>query len=245
MNKFVISILLILISQIAMSRTYKLEGTVGGKYPIVVELEEDDRGLFSGKYAYKSTLQKRGNLDCSWLHINPSYQNPATQWDISDCKFNPAETWYNVRFSDGKHLTAMVKNVQGNAYNVTANVIESSAVSPSWVSHFKAHIGDSPSDFDMFTDPSIQQRWGDMMGENNFNYLVSIYQTQGGIEYAKGMYWGSAFVAHQCCDPATVWAYDADNNAFYVWIRKDDRDYWWSETGSIPLKFRELVESRF
>lgn len=52
-------------------------------------------------------------------------------------------------------------------------------------------------------------------------------------------------MAHQCCDPATVWAYDTYSNSFYVWIRKDDRDYWWSESGDIPIKFREIVSERF
>ena len=75
--------------------------------------------------------------------------------------------------------------------------------------------------------------------------MTSIYQVQGGIEYTKAMYWGSGFVAHECCDPATVWAYDSDNDSFYVWIRKDGQDYWWSESGNIPFKFQELVRSRF
>lgn len=57
---------------ITSAKIYKLEGTIGGKFPIVVELEEDD-GFISGRYAYKSTLQKNGDVDCSWLDINPSY----------------------------------------------------------------------------------------------------------------------------------------------------------------------------
>ena len=224
---------------------YKLDGTIGGKYPIVIELEEHYDGLFSGRYAYKSTLQKKGDLDCSWLEIHPNYHDPASTWDVRDCNLNSVETWYNVSFDDGKHLTCRMKNVKGKTYDVVANVTESSQSSPSTLAYFKSHIGDSPSDFHMFFDPFIQQRFEDLMGVNNFNYMTYIYQNQGGIEYTKGMYWGSGFMAHQCCDPATIWAYDSYNESFYIWIRKDDRDYWWSETGNIPYKFQELVNATF
>lgn len=225
--------------------TYKLEGMIGGVYPIVIELEEHDDGLFSGRYAYKSTLKKNGDFDCSWLDIYPSYKDPASAWDIRDCKLKTVETWYNVNFTGGKRLTCKMKNAKGKVYNVVANVTESTNDNPSTIAYFKSHIGDCPSDFGMFFDPWIQQRLEDLMGVNSFNYMEAIYQTQGGIEYTKGMYWGSAFVAHQCCDPAVVWAYDTDNNSFYVWIRKDNKDYWWSDTRSVPFKFRELVDSRF
>ncbi len=245
MRYLTIVLLLVITSVMSNAKTYRLEGTIGGKYPIAVDLEEHYDGYFSGRYAYKTTLQKNGNGDCSWLQINPSYENPTTEWTVRDCTPDVVETWYNVKFADRKHLNATMKNNRGKIFTVSANVIESSSVSASLISHFKEHIGDCPSDFQMFTNPTIQQRWVDMMGENNFNYLVSIYQTQGGIEYTKGMYWGSAFMAHQCCDPATVWAYDSDNDKFYIWILKDDRDYWWSETGAVPLKFRELVNDKF
>ncbi|MBD5210779.1 MAG: hypothetical protein HDS54_04235 [Barnesiella sp.] len=235
----------ILMPLLSFAKTYKLDGTIGGLYPIVIELEEHDDGLFSGRYAYKSTLKNKGNIDSSWLNINPNYKNPATTWDIRDHKWNDVESWYNIKFNGGKRLTCKMKNAKGKIYDVTATVTESSNNSPSWLSYFKSHIGESPAEFSMFFDPSIQQRLGNLMGNNNFDYMTSIYQTQGGIEYTKGMYWGSAFVAHQCCDPATVWAYDTDNNKFYVWIRKDGRDYWWSETGNIPIKFQEIVNDRF
>lgn len=227
------------------ARVYILEGAIGGKYPIIIELEEHDDGLFSGRYAYKSTLQKNGNIDRSWLEINPSYQNPATRWDIRDCNLNPIETWYGIKFLGSKDFSCKMKNAKGQVYDVVAKVVRSSQDTPSTKAYFKSHIGDCPSDFHMFFDPSIQQRFEALMGTPNFNYLTNIYQTQGGIEYTKGMYWGSAFMAHQCCDPATVWAYDTDNNSFYVWIRKDNKDYWWSESGNVPYKFRELVNDTF
>lgn len=84
-----------------------------------------------------------------------------------------------------------------------------------------------------------------MLGCTDYAALKEIYQTQGDMEYSKGMFCGSGYMAYQCCDPATVWAYDTYNNAFYVWIRQDGRDRWWSETGSVPIKFREIVTERF
>lgn len=244
MKKAITVIFLSCAAVIAFAKTYKLEGTVGGQYPIVIELEESN-GLFFGKYAYLSTLRKNGNLDCSWLGINPSYENPDTKWDIRDCQSEPVETWYNVTFTDGKRLTCKMKNNKGKVYDIVATVTESSVSSPSLIAHFKSHIGESALDFAMFSDPSIGGRLEDMMGVNNFNYMTSIYQTQGGIEYTKAMFWGSGFVAHECCDPATLWAYDSDNDSFYVWIRQDGQDYWWSESGSIPYKFKELVSANF
>lgn len=240
-----LTLVLAIIPLLSFAHTYKLEGTIGGKYPIVVELEEHEDGLFSGRYAYRATLQKSGNLDCSWLDINPSYEKPMSQWNVRDCNLKPVETWYNVKFSDGKHLTARMKNVKGKQYQVVATVVSSNQDSPSMKSYFKEHIGDCPSEFHMFSDPAIQDRLERMMGAQSFNYFTYIYQTQGGIEYHSGMYWGSGFMAHQCCDPATVWAYDTDNNSFYIWIRKDGKDYWWAESGNIPYKFQELVNERF
>ena len=49
---------------------YKLDGKIGGKYPVVIELEEFEEGLFSGQYAYTSTLRKSGDNVYSWLLIN-------------------------------------------------------------------------------------------------------------------------------------------------------------------------------
>lgn len=237
--------LLVLFTTSALAKTYKMDGVIGGKYPIVIEIEEDDEGFYFGRYAYKSTLQKYGSVDCSWLDIMPGFEGQRPIWYIRDCNLNNVETWYDIRFNDGKHFTAKMKNVKGNVYDIVASVTEATRNSPSMASYFKEHIGDSPYDFRMFFDPSIQRRFENMMGEDSFNYMVYIYQTQGGIEYRKGMYYGTAFKAHECCDPATVWAYDVNEDVFYVWIRKDSRDYWWSESGNIPIKFQELVSDNF
>lgn len=241
------AILLVVTSSISLcssAKIYKLEGEIGGVYSIILELEEHDDGLFSGRYAYKSTLQKEGEGECSWLLINPSYENPASQWSVRDCKLNPVETWYNIRFANGR-LTARMKNTRGKVYEIVANVTDSGQESPSMTAYFKDHLGECASDFGLLSDPSIQQRLEAMMGQGNFNNLTHIYQTQGPIEYHSGMYWASGFVAHQCCDPATLWAYDSYDNTFYVWIRKDSSEYWWSEAGSIPYKFHELVNEKF
>ncbi|MGM9851305.1 MAG: hypothetical protein ACI306_04095 [Muribaculaceae bacterium] len=243
--RFIFIIILALLSTNASAQTvYRLEGTIGGQYPIVIELEEDDDGFISGRYAYKSTLRKNGDVECSWLMINPSYANPETQWTIRDCKPDVVEEWSNVNFDDRKHLTARMKNTRGKSYAVTATVT-SQGSNENLTPYFKQHIGETVYDMDMFNYLPVKSRLIALMGNTSYSFLKKIYQTQGDIEYSKGMFYGSGFMAHQCCDPATVWAYDTHSNSFYIWIRKDGKDYWWSETGDIPIKFREIVCERF
>lgn len=74
---FVVGVIPCWTPSITAQTVYKLDGKIGGKCPIVIELEEFDDGLFSGWYVYKSTLQKSGDVVCSWLLINPSHENPA------------------------------------------------------------------------------------------------------------------------------------------------------------------------
>ncbi len=245
MRPSVLLVTLLIVAFSVFSRTYRLEGTIGAEYPIVVDLEEHDDGLFSGRYAYQTTLQKNGEGECSWLQINPSYENPATEWTVRDCTPDVVETWCNVNFSDRKHLTATMKNNQGKTYNVSANIVATPSATTSLSSLFKQHIGDYTSDFDMFRNPQVYNRLDKLMPNGNYDLMRSFYQVQTPIEYTGGMFWASGFMVHQCCDPAVLWAYDSDTNTFYVWVRKDDRDYWWSETGSVPYKFRELVNTKF
>ncbi len=124
MKKHIYTLLIVFLPLLAVAKTYKLEGTVGGKYPIVIELEQHEDGLFSGRYAYKATLQKKGKGACSWFDINPSYEKPATQWTVRDCTPDVVETWYMVNFNDRKHLTATIKNSRGQTFVVSANVID-------------------------------------------------------------------------------------------------------------------------
>lgn len=238
-------VFLIFQSSLAFAQTiYKLEGTIGGQYPIVIELEEFEDGLYSGWYAYKSTLRDTGDIECSWLLINPDYHNPTTKWNIRDCKPDVVGEWDNVNFKDDKHLTAKVKNTRGRIDEVSATVtyVEHKE---NLTAYFRQHIGEMVCDFDMFNNLTIKFRLIDLMGNTSYYLLKQIYQTQGDIEYSNGMFWAGGFMAHQCCDPATVWAYDTHNNSFYIWIKQDSRDYWWSETGNIPIKFREIVSERF
>lgn len=125
MRRIIAGILLLCLPLVAGARTYRLEGMVGGKYPVVIELEQHDDGLFSGRYAYKSTLKNNGNVDCSWLQINPSYENPTTQWTVRDCRMNPVETWYNVKFDGARRLTCRMKNVPGKVYDIVAQAATS------------------------------------------------------------------------------------------------------------------------
>lgn len=244
MRKFAILFVALLPNLITAQNVCKLEGTIGGQYPIVIELEEHEDGFISGRYAYKSTLRKNGDVECSWLSINPSYNNPETQWTIRDCKPHAVEEWFNVNFNDHKHLTARMKNTKGKTYDVVANVV-SQGNKENLTTYYKQHIGDNVCDFDMFNDLPVKSRLVSLMGNTSYSFLKKIYQTQVGIEYSKGMFFAYGFMAHQCCDPATVWAYDTYTNSFYVWIRKDGKDYWWSESGNVPFKFSEIVNERF
>ncbi len=228
----------------ASAGTYKLEGKIGDKYSIVIELDEFERGLFSGKNTYLSTLRNSGDVECSWLQITPDNDSPYSEWTVRDCESAWAETWYSIRFSDRKHLTARMKNAKGKYYDVVATVKEESSDSAPLNVYFKQHIGDTASDFDMFNEPKIRMRLRDLLGLN-YEKLKDIYQVQDPIEYRHGMFWGSGFMAHQCCNPAAVWAYDANNNTFYIWIRDASEEYWWSESGRIPYEFQELVNETF
>lgn len=223
---------------------YRLEGKIGGKYPVVIELEEIQDGLFTGRYAYRSTLSKNGDKESSWLLVNPFGDRRMPLWSIRDFNLEPVEDWYGVRF-DGKRLTARMKNVQGKSFDVVATVTQQAKEDAPLTSYFKQHIGEMVCDFDMFNYMPLRFRFINFMGIENYFVMKDIYQMQGDIEYSKGMFYGSGYRTHECCDPATVWAYDTDNNSFYIWIRRDGKDSWWSESGNIPLKFREIVTERF
>ena len=225
--------------------TYRLEGMVGGKYPIVIELEETQKGLYSGRYAYNLTLKRDGDAACSWLYIKPDQESPYSEWIITDCKGKVEERWYNVNFIDHQHLTARMKNVKGKVYDIEASIAGQSDTKIPLNSYFKQHLGEYASDFNLLSDSRIAKRFEDFMGILNFDALKEIYQVQVPIEYAKGMFWSYGFMPHQCCDPVAIWAYDTQNNSFYVWIRKNDRDYWWSESGNVPFEFKELVDATF
>lgn len=224
--------------------SYSLEGMIGGKYAVVIELEEFEDGLFSGRYAYKSTLQRSGDVACSWLMINPSYEDPVSRWSVRDCRPMPVEDWYNVKFDDRRHLTALMKNNQGKQYTVDAIVVSRQDKDSDLTLYFKEHIGDYPGEFGMFKNPTIEGHFQRLMGISDFGYLKDICQVEFPIEYHNGMYWGYGFKAHQCCDPVVLWAYDTMNESFYVWVRMNGRDYQWSETGEIPFKFRLLAENQ-
>lgn len=246
--KFYLVGLLSFLSLSVSAQKYKLEGKIGDKYSIVIELQNMGDGIFNGRYAYNSTLRRDGNVNCSWLNISPSQDAPYSEWVVTDCKGNKAEVWYNIRFSDNKYLSARMINVKGRSYDVTATVTGASSnhsqtQSQSLEAYYKEHLSDYAGVFHMFKDKRIADRLQKMMGASDFEALKNISQVETPIQFNNGMFWASGFKAHQCCDPITVWAYDSYTNNFYVWIRKDDREYWWSESGNVPLKFRELVNN--
>lgn len=245
MVRKIVGILLLFIPLAAFARTYKLEGKVGDKYAIVIELEETQNGFYSGKYAYSSTLRKNGNAACSWLYIEPDRESPYYEWVVRDCNGKIVEIWRDINFRDHKYLTARMSNTQGKTYDISARAVGQSSVNEPLNSFFKQHIGEYASEFDMFEDGRVKSRLKNLLGLSDFRDLKEIYQVQTPLEYHNRMYWGSGFMAHLCCDPAAIWAYDTSANAFYIWIRKDGRDHWWSETGKVPLEFKELVSDNF
>jgi len=94
------SVLLILMLVAVATPTFakKYTGRVGGKYPIVAYLNFTERGV-TGKYAYRSTLQKYGDKPSSWLTIR-SYRvipgGAATAiylCEVRDSKGKFIETW--------------------------------------------------------------------------------------------------------------------------------------------------------
>lgn len=244
-NRMAITLIFSFISLLALSKKYKLEGKVGDKYPIVIELEDLGDSLFSGRYAYESTLKRDGDVDCSWLRIYPNLSSPYAKWDVKDCNGKIVETWANPSFTDRKYFSARMTNINGKSYDIVATLVGQSNVNEPLTSYFRQHIGEYVSDFDMFNENRVQTRLQNLMGIFNYIALKDIYGVQVPIEYNNGMYWASGFMAHQCCDPAVIWAYDTYENSFYIWIMKEGQEYWWSETGNIPYKFREIVIERF
>lgn len=225
-----------------------LEGKADGKYAIIVEIDRNTNGSFSGRYAYKSTINRQGrNNPATWLYIMPDYYS-TTDYTITDSKGAVQEEWSNAHLSQSGNsysLSASVINSRGKTFDIQAGSSNSGSNSQSLTSLFKKNLGNYASDFNMFSNPQIVARLKNLMGAQNFNIMKGIYQTEHPIEYQNGMFYANAFVAHQCCDPATVWAYDSHNNKFYVYIIKDGREYWWSETGNTEFKFHELVENTF
>lgn len=227
------------------ANTFNLEGMIGAKYPIVVELEQLYDGSFEGRYAYLTTLRNSGDVPCSWLSITPNPKAPYSEWFVRDCNGKVVEKWRNINFESHQILTANMTNIRGISYEVSATLSEKSSDMRSLDTYFRQHLGEYAYEFNLFDNDKIKIRLVNVMGLVNFNNLKHIYETEFPIEYQKGMYWVSGFKAHQCCDPAAVLAYDSHSNSFYVWIRKDDNNYWWSESGEIPFKFRELVNMTF
>ncbi|MDE6497908.1 MAG: hypothetical protein K2L21_04525 [Muribaculaceae bacterium] len=240
---FMVVIAMLAATVAAGARVIRMEGKIGNAYPIVMELEEEAPGVFSGRYAYSKTLQRSGDVACSWLYIAPDENDPYSRWTVKDCHGKAVEWWYDVRYTGGATLSACMRNARGKHYDVTAGTTE--AAHESLTPYYRQHLGEYVSEFSMWDDPRVNARLSAMMGIMNFLYLKEIYQVEHPVEYHKGMFWSSGFVAHQCCDPAALWAYDTSKNSFYVWIRKDDRDYWWSETGEVPVEFQWFVQEQF
>lgn len=242
MKRIFANLFLCLFPLTALSQVIQLEGKVDGQYAVVIELERGQDGVYSGRYAYKSTLREKGDVPNSYLYIQADKNDPYGNWVVRDNEGAVKERWYSVNFSDRRTLMVRMKNNRGAYCDIEASADGLSASDFPLISYFRHHLGDYAHDFEMFNNTHVSSRLQKMMGLFNFNEMKDIYQGESTIEYRNGLYYASGYKAHSGGDPMTAWAYDSRSNKFYVWIRKDGQNYWWGEDGKVVFEFRELVE---
>lgn len=132
-------------------------------------------------------------------------------------------------------------SVENSVSKTTSKTKRAGSTSTSLKSYFQQHAGDYAHEIGMLNNATVKARLTKLLGAQNFQLFKSIYQTCVPIEFRSWMYWSYGFQAHNCCDPIAVWAYDINNNAFYVWMKIDAQEYWWSDTGTVPGNFQDLV----
>lgn len=221
----------------AFGQTCRMEGTIGGRYPIVLELEEIDRHMYVGIYAYQSTLKRDGDSQEAWLRMYPEEDNERGGWSVFDYKGEYVENWYDVRIYDGQYLVARMTNTKGKSYDVEASVPGADKVYEPLKFFFKEHLGEDPSHFDAFSDYRVRERLSRLLG-TNFEVLRSFNISDYGYDSDLSMFRGEGYKPHQGLDTYAAWGYNVRRNAFYVHIFYEGQDYWWSETGEIPFEFR-------
>lgn len=107
---------------------FTLEGTVGGKYPIVIEVDRNSNGAIYGRYAYLSTLNKLGRYNSSsWLYIKPDGDSNQ-MYIITDVNGKVEEHWdiamtrkNGINILEGSLVTAKSKWFTVEAKSVSPN----------------------------------------------------------------------------------------------------------------------------
>lgn len=104
------------------------------------------------------------------------------------------------------------------------------------------HIGEYVYEFNMFENPTVKSRLIDLLGEEQFKYLVNdVYQTQTPIEYNDGMFHASGFQKHMGGDPAMVWAYSPQLDAFYVYLNDHNKIRVWAGSPDGLTNFSTII----
>lgn len=266
MKKFVLVMVAMLWAFSAFAYRFTFEGYAAGKYAIVMEVDRNANGSITGRYAYKSTLNDRGrNNRAAWLYIAPD-GNSKTDYIITDSNGKVQEHWSNASFSRSNgvnYFTVSVRNARGRTFTINLHSttdsssssssfhIQTSPNTPSAASradentaitaYYADHINYSTEE--MFDYSSIANRLDTLMGLVNYALMKELFEYNGAIQYNGRFFWDSAFRVRFCCDPYVIWAYDPSKAAFYVWMRKDSQELWWSETGQLPSDFMQLVET--
>lgn len=262
MKKISLVFLALLCALCASAYSFSFEGFAAGKYAIVMEVDRNPNGSITGRYAYQSTLNDRGRDNRSaWLYITPD-GNSKTNYTITDSNGKVQERWSNASFSraDGiNYFTVNVVNAKGRSFTLNLHTLKNrdsttTGIQPSpntpnaptradentyITAYYTDHINCNTKD--MFDYSTIAYRLDTLMGLVNYALMKELFEYSGVIQYNGRYFWDSAFRARYCCDPYVVWAYDPSTSAFYVWMRKDSQELWWSETGSIPSDFQQLV----
>ena len=104
------------------------------------------------------------------------------------------------------------------------------------------HIGQYAYEFDLFENPTVKSRLENLLGEQEFNYLVKdVYQTQTPIEYNDGMFHASGFQKHMGGDPGMVWAYNPQLDAFYVYLNNNGKIRLWAGSPDNLADFSSVI----
>lgn len=103
---------------------FTFDGEADNKYPIVIEVDRTSNGAITGRYAYKSTLNKQGRDNrASWLYIRPD-GNSKSEYIITDSQGNVQERWTNASFwrdRDVNYFSVAVTNAKGKTFGIDAH----------------------------------------------------------------------------------------------------------------------------
>lgn len=103
---------------------FTFDGKADNKYPIVIEVDRNSNGAITGRYAYKSTLNKQGRDNrASWLYIRP-YGNSKSEYIITDSQGKMQEQWTNATFwrnGEVNYFEVTVTNAKGKTFWINAH----------------------------------------------------------------------------------------------------------------------------